>query len=143
MHALSNLKIENVEFVVFGRNKRQKDVGQLYDDISLVTLYSAVDEMIVPNKEENLCNIIIESLACGTPVVSSNNGGNADLIDHKKNGYLTKPYNVLDLRDGIEWVLSNSNNEALIINSREKILNCFDFKKVAQKYISFYERIIE
>lgn len=49
-----------------------RNFGVLADDISLALLYSAADVFVAPSKEENLANTVLESLACGTPVVSFN-----------------------------------------------------------------------
>lgn len=48
--------------------------------------------MIVPSKSENLPNTVLESMACGIPVVAFNIGGIVDLVQHKANGYLAEPY---------------------------------------------------
>jgi len=152
--ALGKLDIEDIEFVVFGSSKPKNPpkfkftthyLGSLADDISLVTLYSAVDLMIVPSIQENLSNAIMESLSCGTPVIGFNVGGNGDMIEHKKNGYLAKPFNTSDLKDGIEWILSLDSKKynQLCQNARDKVLREFDSKVVAKKYIELYESIIE
>jgi len=45
------------------------------------------------------------------------------MIDHKKNGYLAKPFESQDLADGIEWVLNLGENKynELCNNAREKV----------------------
>lgn len=94
--SLSKLKTKNIELVIFGANKpsnppdfniNYRYVGQLSDDISLSALYSAVDVSVIPSIQENLSNTIMESLACGTPVVSFNIGGNSDMVEHLRNGF--------------------------------------------------------
>ena len=85
-------------------------MGHLHDDVSLVTLYSAVDVLVVPSLQENLSNVIMESLSCGTPVVGFDIGGNSDMIDHLENGYLAKPFHSENLAKGIDWILSNKGN---------------------------------
>ncbi len=149
--ALSILKIEDVEFVVFGSSKPKKPpkfkfkthyIGRLHDDISLVTLYSAVDVMIVPSLQENLSNAIMESLSCATPVVAFDVGGNNDMIEHKINGYLSKPFDPFDLANGIEWVLNTSNYSELCENARKKVVEEFDSVKVAKQYIELYKEIL-
>ena len=81
-------KSSDIEFVVFGSSEPQNAsdfgfktyyLGTLADDVSLVTLYSAVDVMVVPSLQENLSNAIMESLSCGTPVVGFDIGGNSDM----------------------------------------------------------------
>jgi len=115
----------------------------LHDDVSLRVLYSAADVMIVPSLQENLSNAIMESLACGTPVVGFAIGGNSDLIEHQITGYLAKPYNATDLAQGIEWVMNASNYQEISQSSREKVLREFDSQVVAKKYIDLYNQIIK
>jgi len=150
--ALQNIKKnKDIELIVFGSNKPQNApdfgfkthyFGQLFDDVSLVALYSAVDVMVVPSLQENLSNAIMESLACGTPAVAFNVGGNSDLIDHQINGYLAKPYDTSDLAKGIEWVLNNPNYEKLCENAGKKVLKEFDSVVVAKKYIELYREVL-
>ena len=149
--ALHKLEDKNIEFVVFGSSKpenapdlgfRTHYLGSLADDVSLVTLYSAVDVMIVPSLQENLSNAIMESLACGIPVVGFDIGGNSDMIEHQINGYLAKPFDASDLAHGIEWILNNENYDELCKNAREKVLREFDSEVVAKKYIELYADIL-
>ena len=149
--ALKMLNVEDIELVVFGSNKPLKDegfsfkvhyTGQLYDRISLMTLYSAVDVMVVPSLQENLSNAIMESMSCGTPVVGFNIGGNSDMIEHKTNGYLAQPYSENDLKDGIKWVLTNEKYDELKVNCRKKVLDCFDSILVANRYVDLYKDIL-
>jgi len=150
--SLHKLTILDVELVVFGSSepKESQDfgfkthyLGHLHDDVSLVTLYSACDVMVVPSLQENLSNAIMESLSCAIPVVAFDVGGNGDLIDHKQNGFLAKAFDTTDLKDGIEWVLSHNNYEFLCQNAREKVVKEFDSKVVAKRYIKLYEEVIK
>lgn len=117
--------------------------GPLHDDESLVTLYNAADVTVVPSRQENLSNTVMESLACGTPVVGFSIGGNGDMIEHKQNGYLAEPYETDDLAEGIRWVLADTDRrEALRGKAREKVLDEFDYPVVAQKYEALYREIL-
>ena len=89
--AIKNLQYEDCEVIIFGAFRPQNEpdfgvkahyVGNLTDDLSLRVLYSAADVMVVPSLQENLSNAILESLACGTPVVCFDIGGNSDLVEH-------------------------------------------------------------
>jgi len=152
--ALHLIKDDEVELVIFGSSKPQDApefgfqthyVGQLNDDVSLVTLYSAVDVMVVPSLQENLSNAIMESLSCGTPVVAFGIGGNGDMIDHEKNGYLAKLFDAQDMAKGIEWILDldEERYNELCQNAREKVIKEFDNKVVVQKYIELYREILD
>ena len=149
--ALKLLATKDCELLVFGANQPQNQpdfkqkthyLGQLHDDLSLRVIYSAADVMVVPSLQENLSNAILESLACGLPVVGFNVGGNQDLIDHKNNGYLAEPFDIDDLAKGVDWVLSTSNYPYLCYNARQKILKEFDSNVVVNQYIKLYQKIL-
>ena len=149
--ALAKIELENVELIIFGSSKPRNSqgfkykvryLGNLHDDLTLRVLYSAADVMVVPSIQENLSNAIMESLACGTPVAGFNIGGNADLIEHKKTGFLAKPYSELDLAKGIEWILTTSKYDELSSNARTKVLQEFDSRVVVKQYISLYKNIL-
>jgi len=84
----------------------------------------------------------MESLACGTPVLGFDIGGNSDMIEHERTGYLAKPFESDDLANGIEWVLNASNYDQLCMNAREKVVREFDSEVVAKKYIKLYGEIL-
>lgn len=150
--SLSKLQNKDIELVVFGSSKPKESqsfgfkthyLGRLHDDVSLTTLYNLADVMVVPSKQENLSNAIMESLSCGTPVVGFDIGGNSDMVEHKKNGYLAKPFDTSDLKDGVEWILNHDNYEELCRNARAKVLEEFESQIVAKKYIKLYKDILE
>lgn len=140
------------EMVVFGSSAPSADhqlnypvtyMGTLHDEISMTLLYSAVDVFLLPSLSENLPNTVMESLSCGTPVVAFNIGGNPDMIDHKKNGYLAKPYDPADLARGISWVLEDKERWKLLSkNARTKVVREFAIEKVARRYVELYREIL-
>jgi len=150
--ALQQLESENIELVVFGSSEpkvpecfkfKAHYLGPLYDDVTLRALYSAADVMVIPSIQENLSNAIMEGIACGTPVVAFDVGGNGDMIEHKTNGYLAKPFDTEDLAVGIEWVLNAPNYDELSANARNKVVREFDSRVVAKRYIALYESVLE
>jgi len=148
--ALSMLKRIDIELVIFGASQPKESqgfdfkthyLGCLHDDLTLRMVYSAADVMVVPSLQENLSNTIMESLACATPVVGFDVGGNCDLIEHKNNGYLAKKADEHDLAKGIEWVLSAENYDQLCSNARDKVVATFDSRLVAKQYIELYQQV--
>jgi len=152
LKSLEYLTRDDLEVVIFGASQRSENqsfphkirfLGVLNDDLSLCLLYNACDLMVVPSLQENLSNSIMESLSCGTPVVAFNVGGNSDMIEHKKNGYLAVPFEPIDLAQGLDWILNTPNYEKLRNRAREKVMLEFRSEVVAEKYIQLYRKIIE
>ena len=150
--ALHKIEDKNIELVVFGSSEPKQSqnfgfkahyLGYLHDNVSLVTLYSAVDVMVVPSLQEAFGQTASEAMSCDTPVVAFAATGLLDIVDHKINGYLAKPFDTSDLANGIEWILNNEKYNELCQNAREKVLKEFDSKIVAQKYIELYKDILK
>lgn len=85
-------------------------VGQidfLTDDNMTALMYSAADLTALPSKQDNLPNIILESMSCGKPVVGFDVGGISDVIRHEENGFLARAGNIGEMATTIAEALSN------------------------------------
>jgi glycosyltransferase involved in cell wall biosynthesis len=116
--------------------------GYIRDDYILNRLYSAADVVIIPSYQEAFGQTATESMACGTPVIAFAATGLLDIVDHQVNGYLARPFDTLDLAEGIHWVLELADYSTLSKNARKKVENYFDSNIVTAKYINLYEQIL-
>ena len=140
----------DVDIITFGTpsttcytaKRRIVNAGIISNTANMIRLYSAVSVTALPSLEENLSNIIMESLACGTPVVAFNIGGNSDLIIHKVNGYLATPFDVKDFAQGIDWILNNADEMKLSENSVDIVRKVFDYSVVANQYKNLYQQVL-
>jgi glycosyltransferase involved in cell wall biosynthesis len=116
-------------------------LGEINDEELLIAAYSACDVFVIPSVQENLSNMVVEAMACNIPVVAFNIGGMPDMIKHKENGWLAKPFEVNDLATGIKWCLENKN--IFSDNIRGAATEKFDLKIVAKQYRDLYQEIID
>lgn len=145
------IDIENLELVVFGNKPTQQEpdkfpvrttwLGTISKDEHLAKCYSAADVFILPSLEDNLPNTVMESLACGTPVVAFRTGGIPDMVNHMENGYLAEYRSAEDLADGIEWLYSHHNAAQIQQEARKTVLSKFSEKAIADAHIELYERL--
>lgn len=142
---LKQITNKQIELLVFGANTPAKELdmgfptsylGIIHDEEKLVEIYNAADVVVVPSRSENFSNTILESLSCDTPVVGFDIGGNSDLINHKQNGYLAKPFDTMDLANGIEWCSKNTNDISKEAN--ENTIQNFSLEKSSRKYLEVY-----
>ncbi len=118
-------------------------LGYVENVSRLVSCYSAADVFVAPSKEDNFPSTVLESLACGTPVVSFNVGGIPDLVEHMRNGYLAKPYDATGLADGMEWIMRDASRyEWLSKRARQKVEEEFSVDIQSRKYLRLYEEIL-
>jgi glycosyltransferase involved in cell wall biosynthesis len=156
LSALKSLKesqiASEIEVAIVGSSKPDCDnidtfkthyLNKLHDDISLSLVYSAADVFICPSRNENLPNVILESLSCGTPCVAFNIGGIPDLIDDRVNGYLAMPFDTADMARGIEWILTDPARYSVMRNqARQKAIDGFNERKQATSYRSLFDELL-
>ena len=53
----------------------------------LAEAYASSDLMVFPSATETFGNVVLESLACGTPVIGANNGGVKNIITDEKRAF--------------------------------------------------------
>jgi glycosyltransferase involved in cell wall biosynthesis len=63
-------------------------LGAVQDEMLMRIAYNAADGFVIPSREDNLPNVVLESLACGTPVIGFAVGGIADMVVPGENGLL-------------------------------------------------------
>ena len=119
-------------------------MGSFHDDRSMALLYSAADVFVLPSIQDNLPNTVMESLACGTPVVAFDIGGISDMVEHQMNGYLARGGDADGLTLGMGWVLEDpERNYRLGKISREKVEQAYSLGAVAQRYLDLYTKILK
>lgn len=72
----------------------------------LVYYLNAADFFILPTLAEGCCNAIIEAMACGLPIISSNLPFNDDILN-QNNSILIDPLNITEIRFSINKLLEN------------------------------------
>jgi glycosyltransferase involved in cell wall biosynthesis len=142
-----------VEVIVFGASKKRQTIdisfktnflGRISDVEKLVACYNSADVFAAPSLEDNLPNTVMESLACGTPVVAFNIGGMPDMIDHKGNGFLVNEINADKLKTAIKWILDIDEilKKTISYNARKKVVDNFNRTKIANSYLKLYQELL-
>ena len=105
-------------------------------------ILNCADLIAIPSVMDNLPQVGIEAQACGLPIVTFDCNGLRDLVDHKINGYLSKPYSSISLAKGIDWTIRNLNNRNLSFNSQKKTKLNWSSKLISLQYKKLYEKIL-
>jgi glycosyltransferase involved in cell wall biosynthesis len=143
---------EKATLIVFGNRDSQllppfkmdvKFLGTINDDVKLANAYAAADVFLTTSLEDNLPNTVMESLACGTPVVSFTTGGIPDMVQHQKNGYLAKYKDAEDFMAGINWVYQHPEKEKLNEQARKTVMGNFSEEVIAARHIEMYQILLD
>ena len=96
------------------------------------------DIFILPSLYEGNPKLLLEAMACGLPILTTNVDGIKNIISHKENGVLvgTKEEN---LRHGVKLLLEKDNNHSVLgLRARELIVRNYSIKKVVSKELKNY-----
>lgn len=115
-------------------------LGTITDDRLLRAAYSATDVFVCASPVDNLPNTVLESFACGTPVVGFNIGGIPDMISHMETGYLARETDPKDLARGIQTLLKDPKlRHDLGLAARKKAEKEYGMELQASRYENLYK----
>ena len=108
---------------------------------NLNEIFSKYDYMLQPTHMECFSLSILESLAANVPVVTTNVGGNTEVIVSGDNGYVFKAKDVKDLTKIIKDIYLG--DKKISINTRELIVNSFSLPKMVENHFELLKNKIE
>ncbi len=97
---------------------------------------------VVPSRNDNCPLTVIESLACGTPVVASRVGGIPELFDDNTEGFLVPPDDPVTLADRIGRILRDAAlRQRLSVNARQRFLARYEMQRVVKDEADWLEQL--
>ncbi|MEY2702750.1 MAG: hypothetical protein RLY43_1388 [Bacteroidota bacterium] len=106
----------------------------------LVCLYTNSLVLFNPTYEDTYPTINLESIACGTPVITYDTGGSPESIS-SKTGYVVNKGDIDNIVSKIE-LLNSLDRESLRISCRMYALQHFDYTDSIDQYIQLYKELI-
>ena len=98
--------------------------------------YQDADLLILPTRLEGLPRAAMESIACGTPVISSDASSLPEIVINAITGYVCKKDNINSFVETINKLINNKKEiEELSYTSRQYAEENLDLKVMAEKYI--------
>lgn len=117
-------------------------LGTVKTPEKMAECYGLADVFILPSREDNLPNVMLESFACGTPLISFNLGGMKEHVVEDITGLLAKELTGESLAKTIAnfYKTSDNYNEAVIRKYAEEN---FSFEKQAKSYLNIYKNLLK
>jgi len=99
------------------------------------------DVLLLPSVEEGIANVVLEAMAVGTPVITTDVGGMKEVITHGHTGYIAKARDVQGIADSLIAFSNLDKNQrfAIAINAKEAIQKKHDKKMFTTLFAQFYK----
>ena len=153
-------RFKNAKFVISGKgqsNEMKKLINHAtrlgvrdnivftgyYPDKKLPKLYQAADVFAFSTFYEHHPFAVLEALASGLPVVTTNVGGIPETIEDGKNGFLCHPFDPQEFSGRILYFLEHSAEaREMAFQARKTIEERFDWRLIVQKVLKVYNEAL-
>jgi glycosyltransferase involved in cell wall biosynthesis len=133
MSGLKEMKVQSNCYLTGPLSKRE-----------VIQLMMAAEVTVVPSFLENCPYVVLESMACGRPVIASNVGGIPEIITDQYDGILVKPNSPALLADAIVGLLQNETIRNVIgQRARETVIKKFSWSVNLTKYLETYSEVLD
>jgi len=142
---------ENLLLVSVGRGKVDDrlsvphlHLGSIQRERVLAMVYSLADLFVIPSLHDNLPNTVLESTACGTPVVGFDTGGIPDMVRPGITGLLAPVGDAHALGDAIAELLQDPIMRATMSsNCRRIAVDEYSLEVQARQYLELYGKMLD
>lgn len=120
------------------------EMGYVHDDRLKAQIFSAADVFAFPTRADNLPLVLQESMACGTPLVSFDVGGVADLVRQGQTGFLSAAEDSVGFQRNLERILLDADLRSQLGRScREIAEKEYDILLQVKRYTEVFANVLE
>ncbi len=110
---------------------------------SLPYYYSAAETLIMPSHYESFGLVALESMACGTPVIASEVGGLAFLVEDGETGFHFPSEDPIALSEKLTLIIENEGLRKKMSQNAVQVAKNYGWKIIAKRIFSLYEDVLE
>lgn len=102
--------------------------------------YTASDVFVAPSPYEPFGLVIVEAMACGAPVIATDQGGPPEIISEGVDGFLVHPSDTALLAQRITTLLlDDARREQFRVRAREKAVATYSWDAIARRIYVLYQ----
>ncbi|MFC1727898.1 glycosyltransferase family 4 protein [Nanoarchaeota archaeon] len=126
--------------------KSYKKIRLIADKVNVADYVNASDVVVLPywNMKNTIANplCLLESMACKTPVITTDVPEFRDLFESEKEVLMVKPKDPKSLAENIVKLLNNKKLQKRLVENSSKKVKEFDAGKIADQYINIYNEVL-
>lgn len=108
----------------------------------IAELMRGFDIFVLPSQAEGISNTILEAMASGLPVIATRVGGNPELVEHGRTGFLVEKQSPSELADRLfEYTSGPKLRIEHGQNSRRRALQKFSIAAMVRNYLNVYDSL--
>lgn len=153
--ALARVDDEDVEFLIAGTGRHEETLRELAQELGIAdqvrflgyvgdeelpVLYSSADVFVLPSTYEGFGLVLLEAMACGTPVIGADAGGIPTAVENDETGLIV-PRTVENFVEAIELMADRSLREEYAEKAYTKTRN-MSWQSVVQTVEDIYRGLI-
>jgi glycosyltransferase involved in cell wall biosynthesis len=128
---------------MLNRQVEIKQLGYVAGSEAMAKVYNAADLFCITSLDDNFPTTVLESLACGTPVVGFRVGGIPEQVTDDC-GILVEPRDAQGLGKAITQLLQDDVlREKMSENCRDRAVAEYSVSKFSDRYLKEYDKAIE
>jgi glycosyltransferase involved in cell wall biosynthesis len=97
--------------------------------------------LVIPSSTEGLPNIMLEAMACGTPVAAASVGAIPDVIREGETGYILKDTSPEGISETIMRILDDPEREHIAVNAKKMVKKEFSIESTVRQWKRVLEEI--
>jgi glycosyltransferase involved in cell wall biosynthesis len=101
------------------------------------------DVFVLPSLSEGFPNVILEAMAAGLPIVTTNVGGLAEIIKNGENGYVVEPKNPDQLARKLLDILQNNDLRSLMSRNNIDKAKQYSWESIVSDLESVYSNVVK
>lgn len=156
--ALLKEEYPNAKLIIAGSGEEENNLRELakekgvadstvftgrIDNENMPSLYNAATVFLNPSLADNAPISILESLASGVPVVTTDVGGIPYMVEHEKTALLVKPGDYVDMKKQIVRLLSDDLLKNNLIDNGINIVSRYKWENIRSKLFSVYHQALK
>ena len=155
--ALVKEEVPNAKLLLAGKGSLQKECQELAERLGITemvdflgyrddieTLLKISDVAVASSLREGLPVNIMEAMACGLPVIATDNRGHRELIKNNKNGWIIGPQEVEEFSKKIKLLTKDTQLKSMLgSNGRKMILSTYSTTKILEEKSRIYRTYMD
>lgn len=111
------------------------------DREGIVELYAEADAMLNPSTVDNMPNSVLEALACGLPVISTDVGGVPFIVTHRETALLVPPADISAMAEAISEIKNDAALRKTLSNNGLAQIEQYIWPRVRRQWLELYAEL--